>query len=265
MSAGLNQSRPRGQRAANRGQRDRDQRAQQQRGRLAAAAAGPAGCRSSPRRPARRAARRPATRSAPAGPISRATRWAARRARAEQQPKPDEGRAVAEVAQVERRAEPDEEQRPEQPLGDREQLLGHPARLADRGGDQAEAEPGQQDRDVRRLASAARPNSTIRLIRSSRANSRFSESRCTRRRQPLSSTQRSASERDRGAGDHRQRAERRPSGVGRVDGQRQRDDAGGVGERDLRAAGRARAAPPSRSESTIGRISAADDDAISTA
>ena len=47
-------------------------------------------------------------------------------------------------------AEPDEEERPEEALGDREQLLGDAARLADRGDGQAGHEAGEHQRDVRR-------------------------------------------------------------------------------------------------------------------
>ena len=86
-----------------------------------------------------------------------------------------------------------------------------------------------------RVASAASANSTIRLTRSSSANLRRSDSRCAVAGAAAASRPtHSADERHRRAGDDGDRAERRPSGVCRVDGERQGDDAGGVGDRDLR-------------------------------
>ena len=57
----------------------------------------------------------------------------------EQQPEQDQRRLLGQIADVQRGAEPDEEQRAEEALGEREQLLGQPARLPDGRDDEAEA------------------------------------------------------------------------------------------------------------------------------
>ncbi len=67
---------------------------------------------------------------------------------AERDAEPDELGMVAEFANLERGAEPDEEQRPEEALGDAEELTGQPAGFADGRDHQAERESRQHDRHV---------------------------------------------------------------------------------------------------------------------
>ena len=62
----------------------------------------------------------------------------------------NEARALAELANLQRRTEPDEEERAEKALGDAEQLPRQPARCPDCRHHKAEREAGQHDRHVRR-------------------------------------------------------------------------------------------------------------------
>ncbi len=71
------------------------------------------------------------------------------RGAAQRQPEQDQPRVRAQLADLQRGAQPDEEQRAEEALGDAEQLAAQPARLAHRGEHQPEGKPGQHDRDVR--------------------------------------------------------------------------------------------------------------------
>src|SRR5205807_3213344 len=61
----------------------------------------------------------------------------------------DERGMRTEVAEVQRRTEPDEEDRTEEALGDGEELLGQPSWFANRRDSNPVREPGQHDRDVR--------------------------------------------------------------------------------------------------------------------
>ena len=71
------------------------------------------------------------------------------RGQTQQHPQRDVRRVRAQIPQVQRRAQPDEEQRTEKALGEREQLPGQPAGLADTGHRHPEREPCQHDRYVR--------------------------------------------------------------------------------------------------------------------
>jgi hypothetical protein len=55
---------------------------------------------------------------------------------------------AAERAEVEGRADPDEEQRSEEPFGQREQLMRETPRLSDRRYRQSQREPAQHDRHL---------------------------------------------------------------------------------------------------------------------
>jgi hypothetical protein len=57
---------------------------------------------------------------------------------AERHTESDVGGVARQVAQVQRGPQPDEEQRPQETLGDGEQLMGQPSWFADRGHGQAE-------------------------------------------------------------------------------------------------------------------------------
>ena len=63
------------------------------------------------------------------------------RARSQRHPQPDERRWLAEVAQLQGGAEPDEEERTEEALGQPEELPGQAAGLADRGNDEPSRSP----------------------------------------------------------------------------------------------------------------------------
>ena len=87
------------------------------------------------------------------------------------------------------------------------------------------------------VATPARAKSTASWILNSRANLRLSESRCTRPRIPLSSSQRKSDKEHHRAAGHREHAQRRPARVGRIHHERQRHNAGCVGDRHLRGHG----------------------------
>lgn len=54
----------------------------------------------------------------------------------------------AQIAHAQRRAQPDEEQRTEEPFGDPEQLTRQPSRFPDSSDHQSQREAGQHDRHV---------------------------------------------------------------------------------------------------------------------
>ena len=137
-------------RSGGRGGTDGQQRAEHQGGSLARARGCVSGSRGWPPRPVRRADWPPARRAVSGWPVHACDGVGDDRARAERQAEQDESGVVGELAQVELRAEPHEEQRAEEALGHREQLACQSARLADRGDRQSEAETGQHDRDVGR-------------------------------------------------------------------------------------------------------------------
>ena len=194
-----------------------------------------------------------------------ATRCARAAPTPEAEPQHDHRRVVDQVAQLEPGTQPDEEERAEEALGDREQLLGDPPRLADRGHREAGAKPASIRETCIATARAAIANSAVRLTRSSTANCRSSETACTRSRTPLRSTDRSGQEEDAAGDQHDRGAERgagdvvrgrSPAGAGRCRPRRRPRPAAGA---------RPRGGPSSPRESTIGSTSAAEDDAISTA
>ena len=197
-------------------------------------------------------------------PIARIAACAKYRPHPEHDPEADVGRVVDQVAQVQRRAQPDEEQRSEKAFGHREQLVGQSPRLSDRGHCEAEREPGQHDRDVR-LAGQRRQREQdaqldpefqgeLRVVR--RVDARVPGCRCV----PGNAARRTARRR------RSRPRERRPPPEPRG---RDRWPTGGRRCRPRRrsrpaATSGARPDPTDPSESTMGRTSAADDDAIST-
>ena len=173
----------------------------------------------------------------------------------------------AEVAQVERGAEPDEEQRAEEALGEGEELLGQPARLTDRGDGQPEGEAGQHDRHVRGhgergRARTGRPG----WIRSSSANASASETRCSPR--PDARCAPAGAGRRKVLRHRRIRPARRALPASACRGSMASGRATMQAASAIATCGSELQDRPARSgcsESTIGRTSAADDEAISTA
>ena len=182
--------------------RHRDQRAQDQRRGLAGAEQVRAGSPGWRRRPAHRAGRRPRRRR-PAADRSTASRCAPASA-----PTPSSNPStISDGCSARSRTSSEAPSQmknngAEESLGHREQLLGQPSRFPDRRDHQAEGEARQHDRDVGPAAIAASPNRIARLIRSSRANLRRSESRCSRAADPeLSSVRSTKNSTDRAADD----------------------------------------------------------------
>ena len=135
--------------------------------------------------------------------------------------------------ELEAGAEPDEEDRSEEALGHREELLGHPAGLADRGDGQARHETGEHQGDVQRDRQGrhredrgqADPqlDRELPVLRDAVHPSAYAAA--------LDGAQ--SEEEDPSGQQHDHGSERRAGDVVRVDHQRQQDDAGGVGDRDL--------------------------------
>ena len=163
-----------------------------------------------------------------------------------------DGMAGRGRADLERGAEPDEEQRAEEALGDREQLLGHPPRLADRRDREPDDEAGQHDRHVQRHRQRGHRE------QHGQADPQLERERAAPRRRrgpaparPLRSTrreQRRTTRPRRRPARRPPRARRAPAWAGSI-ASGSSDDAGRVGDRDLREQLEHVRSPPSPSES----------------